>query len=30
VIMAPPVAEGLAAAILTPQPYLYYARVRNG
>jgi UDP-3-O-[3-hydroxymyristoyl] glucosamine N-acyltransferase len=27
VIMAPPVAEGLPAAILTPQPYLYYARV---
>jgi UDP-3-O-[3-hydroxymyristoyl] glucosamine N-acyltransferase len=27
VIMAPPAVEGLAAAILTPQPYLYYARV---
>ncbi len=27
VIMAPPAAEGPAAAILTPQPYLYYARV---
>jgi UDP-3-O-[3-hydroxymyristoyl] glucosamine N-acyltransferase len=27
VIMAPPVVDGLAAAILTPQPYLYYARV---
>jgi UDP-3-O-[3-hydroxymyristoyl] glucosamine N-acyltransferase len=27
VIMAAPVAEGLPAAILTPQPYLYYARV---
>lgn len=27
VIMAPPVFAGLAAAILTPQPYLYYARV---
>jgi UDP-3-O-[3-hydroxymyristoyl] glucosamine N-acyltransferase len=27
VIMAPPAADGLAAAILTPQPYLYYARV---
>ncbi len=27
VIMAPPVADGPAAAILTPQPYLYYARV---
>lgn len=27
VIMAPPVAEGLTGAILTPQPYLYYARV---
>ena len=27
VIMAPPVAHGPAAAILTPQPYLYYARV---
>jgi len=27
VIMAPPVAGGLRAAILTPQPYLYYARV---
>ncbi|MBK7765883.1 MAG: UDP-3-O-(3-hydroxymyristoyl)glucosamine N-acyltransferase [Sulfuritalea sp.] len=27
VIMAPPAAHGLAAAILTPQPYLYYARV---
>ena len=27
VIMAPPAADGPAAAILTPQPYLYYARV---
>lgn len=27
VIMAPPVADGPAAAILTAQPYLYYARV---
>lgn len=27
VIMAPPAAEGSVAAILTPQPYLYYARV---
>ncbi len=27
VIMAPPAAGGPAAAILTPQPYLYYARV---
>ncbi len=27
VIMAPPALEGPAAAILTPQPYLYYARV---
>lgn len=27
VIMAGPVVDGLAAAILTPQPYLYYARV---
>ena len=27
VIMAPPVADGLPAAILTPQPYLYFARV---
>jgi UDP-3-O-[3-hydroxymyristoyl] glucosamine N-acyltransferase len=27
VIMAPPAMEGPAAAILTPQPYLYYARV---
>lgn len=27
VIMAPPAVEGPAAAILTPQPYLYYARV---
>jgi UDP-3-O-[3-hydroxymyristoyl] glucosamine N-acyltransferase len=27
VIMAPPAAENVAAAILTPQPYLYYARV---
>ncbi|MCM2289798.1 MAG: UDP-3-O-(3-hydroxymyristoyl)glucosamine N-acyltransferase [Sulfuritalea sp.] len=27
VIMAPPAVAGLAAAILTPQPYLYYARV---
>ena len=27
VIMAPPAVQGLAAAILTPQPYLYYARV---
>jgi len=27
VIMAPPAVDGLAAAILTPQPYLYYARV---
>ncbi len=27
VIMAPPAAEGLQAAILTAQPYLYYARV---
>ena len=27
VIMAPPMADGPAAAILTPQPYLYYARV---
>ena len=27
VIMAPPALDGLAAAILTPQPYLYYARV---
>lgn len=27
VIMAPPMAAGPAAAILTPQPYLYYARV---
>jgi UDP-3-O-[3-hydroxymyristoyl] glucosamine N-acyltransferase len=27
VIMAPPAADGLAAAILTPQPYLYFARV---
>ena len=27
VIMAPPAAAGPAAAILTPQPYLYYARV---
>ena len=27
VIMAPPTVEGLAAAILTAQPYLYYARV---
>jgi UDP-3-O-[3-hydroxymyristoyl] glucosamine N-acyltransferase len=25
--MAPPAVEGLAAAILTAQPYLYYARV---
>ncbi|MDP2825813.1 MAG: UDP-3-O-(3-hydroxymyristoyl)glucosamine N-acyltransferase [Sulfuritalea sp.] len=27
VIMAPPAADGPAAAILTPQPYLYYAHV---
>ncbi len=27
VIMAGPAVDGLAAAILTPQPYLYYARV---
>ncbi len=27
VILAPPAAEGPAALILTPQPYLYYARV---
>ena len=27
VIMAPPVASGLQAAILTPNPYLYFARV---
>ena len=27
VIMAPPALDGPAAAILTPQPYLYYARV---
>ncbi|OHC64977.1 MAG: UDP-3-O-(3-hydroxymyristoyl)glucosamine N-acyltransferase [Rhodocyclales bacterium RIFCSPLOWO2_02_FULL_63_24] len=27
VIMAPPAVDGPAAAILTPQPYLYYARV---
>ena len=27
VIMAPPAADGPAAVILTPQPYLYYARV---
>lgn len=27
VIMAPPAADGLTAAILTAQPYLYYARV---
>ena len=27
VVMAPPAADGLTAAILTPQPYLYYARV---
>ncbi|MCX7155494.1 MAG: UDP-3-O-(3-hydroxymyristoyl)glucosamine N-acyltransferase [Rhodocyclales bacterium] len=27
VIMAPPAVEGPVAAILTPQPYLYYARV---
>jgi len=27
VIMAPPAVEGVAAAILTAQPYLYYARV---
>ncbi|MDP1733639.1 MAG: UDP-3-O-(3-hydroxymyristoyl)glucosamine N-acyltransferase [Sulfuritalea sp.] len=27
VIMAPPMVDGPAAAILTPQPYLYYARV---
>ncbi|MBN8474688.1 UDP-3-O-(3-hydroxymyristoyl)glucosamine N-acyltransferase [Sulfuritalea sp.] len=27
VIMAPPAMPGLVAAILTPQPYLYYARV---
>jgi hypothetical protein len=27
VIMAPPAVDGVAAAILTPQPYLYYARV---
>ena len=27
VIMAPPAVNGPAAAILTPQPYLYYARV---
>ena len=27
VIMAPPAADGLQAAILTAQPYLYYARV---
>ena len=27
VIMAPPMVAGPAAAILTPQPYLYYARV---
>jgi UDP-3-O-[3-hydroxymyristoyl] glucosamine N-acyltransferase len=27
VIMAPPAVDGLAAAILTAQPYLYYARV---
>lgn len=27
VIMSPPAAAGLSATILTPQPYLYYARV---